>query len=152
MRLDVDVPGHERPVGDRDVVAERAVMGHVGGRHQEVVAAQSGHTVLLLGAAVDGHPLADRIVVTDLHPRRCAPIGKVLRRTADGDERAQRVELAEFDHPHQADVTEQLRPSADLYPRADDAPRADDCVLRQPRTRIDPGRRRDQTRHEQVPC
>ena len=53
VRLDVDVPAQERVIGDGDPVAEHAVVRDVGVGHQEVVGAEPGHAVFLLGAAVD---------------------------------------------------------------------------------------------------
>ena len=50
MGFDVNVPAKHRPVGDRDPVAELAVVGDVRAGHEEVVAADPGDAVFLLGA------------------------------------------------------------------------------------------------------
>ena len=83
VRLDVDVAAEHRAVGDRDPVAQLAVVGHVRGGHQEVMAAEPGDPVFFLGRPVDRHPFADHVVVADLDPGGGAVVRDVLRLAAD---------------------------------------------------------------------
>ncbi len=90
MRLDVDVSGQQRAVGDRDVIAKLAVVGHVGGGHQEVMAPDPGHAVFLLRAAIDRDPLADDVMVADLDPGGGPLVRDILGLAADDGERVDR--------------------------------------------------------------
>ena len=64
---DLDMAGQQRPVADHHIVANHAVVGDMGGGHEEAVVADSGRAARLFGA-VDGHELPDRIVVADDDP------------------------------------------------------------------------------------
>ena len=137
--LDVDVSAEHRQGTERDPIGELAVVGDVRARQQMIVAAEPSHTVFLLGAAVDGHPLVDAVVVSDLHPRGRAPVGEILRLASNRDEGTDGVELAHADHTRHADVAQELRPPADLDIGTDHATGADHRITGQPRTRIDAG-------------
>ena len=52
------MPTEGRRIGQDDVVADPAVVGHMGIGHEEIVIADAGLDRILHGAAVNGGPLA----------------------------------------------------------------------------------------------
>ena len=76
--LDRDMPGQGCHVGHDHVVADAAVMRHVGVGHEKVVAADHGFAVAGDRASVDRGKLADHVVVADAGPGLFAPVFQVL--------------------------------------------------------------------------
>ena len=111
--VDVDVSAQQRAVGDDDVVAQLAIVGHVAAGHEEVVVADAGDAVFLFRGAVDRDALADDVIVADDHLGFAAAVADVLRLAADDHAGIDVVALADGDVAHQGDAVFQPRAAAD---------------------------------------
>ena len=127
--VDVDVSAQQRAVGQHDVVAELAVVGDVRAAHEEVAIAQPRDAVFLLRGAVDGHALADDVVVTDDDAGVRAAVAEVLRFAADHHARENVIPLANGHVAHQGDVAFQTCFTTDAGLGANDAERADFDII-----------------------
>ncbi len=125
MIVDVHVPAQQRAVGDHDVVAQFAVVGHVAAGHEEVVVPDGGDAVFFFAAAIDRHAFADQVVIADRDLRVGAAVADVLRFAADDHAGINVVVLADGDVAHERDVVLQPRAAADPDIRPDDAERPD---------------------------
>src|SRR5436190_15211904 len=79
---DDDVAGELAGVGENGLVADLAVVREVHVGHDPVLVAQPRDAGIERRAAVDGHVLADGVVVADLHAGVLAGVFLVLRRRA----------------------------------------------------------------------
>ncbi len=141
----VDMPRQRRVVHQDAMVADHAVMADVGIGHDQVVVANGGFRAVLDGSAMDGHALADHVVVTDHQARRLALVLQVGGILADAGELEDAVVLADLRGALEHHVGTDHRPFTDLHFRPDDGPRAHLDVGRQPGARVDDGARIDQT-------
>lgn len=90
------VPAQQHPVDEDDVVEDVAVVGHVGVRHQQVAVPDPSAAVFLHGAAIDGDPFAELVVVPDEDTGLVAAgVALVLRLTADDAVRPEAVVRAD---------------------------------------------------------
>ena len=96
---------------------------------------------------MDRHTLTDRVSVADLHSRGSAAVRDVLRVPADGDERTNRVELADVNRAEKTHVIAQTSAATDGHIGPDDEAAPDDYVGRDPGKGIDARGFPDQTRH-----
>ena len=119
-----------RVVDENDVVADLAVMRDMGANHQETMIADSGDHTAALGAGVDGHMLADRIVMADLERRGFTLVFQILRLEADRGEREDSRPLADRRAPIDDDMRLKTDPGAEHDILADHAIGADLDVIR----------------------
>ena len=96
---DLDVAAERRDVRHHAVITDHAVVRHVRVRHEQVVAADARHALVVRRAAVDGRELAEHVAVADLEPRRLALVLLVLRRIADRAELEDAVADADARRP-----------------------------------------------------
>src|SRR5262245_25879644 len=75
-----------RAVDERDVVAERAIVGDMGANHQEAIGADRCRHMAALGAGIDGDIFADRRFRADGEGARLVAILYVLRPLTDRGE------------------------------------------------------------------
>ena len=102
--MNPDMAAKYRAVGDRYLVANAAIVGHMASGHQESAVANRGHALLFLAGTINRDPLADRVVVADLDPGRSAAVTDVLRLTADHTVWINSVAGPNHDTPHERDV------------------------------------------------
>ena len=81
--MNVDVTAQQRGVGDHDVIAQPAIVGHVAIGHQVVMTADGSETVLFFRGAIDGHAFADGVVIADRDAGIAAAIAQILGLGAD---------------------------------------------------------------------
>ena len=136
---DMDMPSEEHGIGHGDVVAELAVMRHMGAHHEQVAVAKPRGPTTRGGTAMDGHLLADVVAVADLAPRLLAAVLAVLRGAADRRERVEHVVGAEAGVALDHHMVPQDRARADGDLRPDHAPWADDGIVRDLRGGVDDG-------------
>ena len=119
---------HLRGIAHHDFVAEHTVVADVAVRHNEVVGADYG---LALGrrATVEGHALADGVVVAHFKRGVFAHKLQVLRHRADGRARENTVVFAEARAGEDVDVADNLAAVAYLHVVVDDAKGANLNVL-----------------------
>ena len=115
------VSGERGGVDQHGVVGYLAVMPDVGISHDEAVIADAGDAAALLRAAVDGHALADEVVITDLKAHVLAFEGVVLRLEADGAEGEDAVAGADLGRALDVDVGDEFGGVTDLDAGANDA-------------------------------
>ena len=93
--------------------------------HEEVVAADPGHELVLRRAAIDRAVLTERVAVADLEARGLAVVLEVLRRGADRRELEDPVVAAQRGRPLDHDVGTDPATGADDDARADHGVRPD---------------------------
>ncbi len=141
--VDGHVAGERHAVAQNDVIADAAIVRHVGVGHQQVVAADAGDQAAARGAAVDGDELADAVAVADARLGALAFIFQILRGHADGAVREEDVVFADPGGAFQVDVGHQAGAGADLHFRADDAVGSDLGAFGDARLRVHDGGRMD---------
>jgi hypothetical protein len=134
---DVHVPGDEHAVDQDAVVAHHAVVAHVAAGHEHVVAADARERLFLGRATVDGHELADDVVVAHLEAALHGAVLQVLRRGADGGVCQEVVARAQRGAAGHEAVRADARVRADLHAALDDRVRADLDRVVQLRVRVD---------------
>ncbi len=115
----------QRSVGNRDVITNLAVMGHVRRGHQKVVAPEHRLPVFLLTAAIDRHAFANHVRIADHHLGRRAAVADILRLATN---HAARVEAVSPPYSHTAedrDAVGQHGPLSDHRFAGDHAVRSD---------------------------
>ena len=123
--VNVNVSGQERVVGDNDVVAQLAVVGHVAAGHEKIMVADSGKAVLFFRGPVDGNALADDVMIADDHFGVAASIADVLRFAADHSAGINVIVTADGHMAHQGDAVFQFGSAADANVRPHNAVGAD---------------------------
>lgn len=78
-----DVPRQGRPIGESAVVAQAAVVRDVDSDHEEIPRADPRY-IVLAGRAMNGHVLADQVVMADNQLRSLAFEFDVLRLASEG--------------------------------------------------------------------
>src|SRR5437899_10173691 len=89
--FDDDMAAQSCSIGQDDVIADYAVMSNVGVGHDQGMAPNARQPSALGSAAIDGHELADNVVVTNLQTGGFGFVTQVLRRHPDGRERKKSV-------------------------------------------------------------
>ena len=59
------MPAEQAAIAENHVIGHVTVMSNMGIRHQKIAMANPGDTVFLVGAAVDGDPFTEKIVVAN---------------------------------------------------------------------------------------
>lgn len=113
------VVGHDHPVADD------AVMGDMGGHHEEVVVAHHRAPAAALGAGAHGGVLADRVARADMQLGGLAAILQVLRHLADGGEGEDLRLRADRCNPVDGDMAVEHHAFGQRDPWPDDAIGAD---------------------------
>ena len=144
--MNPDMAAEQRPVGDDHMVADPAVVRHVGTGHQEVGIADRGFAILLLGGPIDRDPLADDVVGADHHTGAGALIAEILRLGADHAVGENAVSLADPHVTQNGDVVGEDRAAADFSLAGDQAIRPDLHVSGDPRAGLDDRRGSDRRR------
>src|SRR5262249_6204635 len=88
---DVDLTAPYDVVGQRHIIADRAIMSHVGADHEEAAITHLAQPAAVLGADIHGNACADVAIRSDHQPGRAAAILHQLRR---GAERGERIDHA----------------------------------------------------------
>src|SRR5215469_1364085 len=117
---DLDVTAEGSAVGEHGVIADLAVMRHVRVGHEEIVAADAGHPLVMGGAAIGSGELAEHVAVADLEPRRLAPVFLVLWRLPEGSELQDVIVGAERGGTVDHDVRPDDAARSDADPGTDD--------------------------------
>src|SRR5262249_51792701 len=112
--LNHDMPSQSRSVGHDHVIANHTVVRDVSVCHDQTVVAQASHSAALRRSAIDGHILADDIVIAYLKSRWFACVADVLWGKADGGEREKSIAGADFRGAIDHYVRDQLAAAADL--------------------------------------
>src|ERR1700730_8571832 len=120
-----DVTREEDVVRHDDMVAEMAVMGDVGSRHEQAIVSHPRHHAAAGSAGVHGDMLADDVAAADHQGGILALVFQVLRLVADRGERENPRAGADAGAAGDDDVGEQLDLLAQLDLGADDAIRSD---------------------------
>src|ERR1043165_1444394 len=140
---DLAMPPDHGVVGENNVVADMAIVRHVGPNHQKAGVANGSDPSSTRGAGIDGNALADLAVRADDKPCRLAFVVHGLRRRAEGGERINRRARADGRVAGKVRVRDQLAVIAKRDVRTDYAigadfdVRADDGARRYACGRID---------------
>jgi len=94
-----DVPGERGCIHQHGVIANLTIMPDVGIGHDENMAANPGNAAAFIGAAIDGHILADDVVLADFEPGWFTAIGDVLRLDAKRGEWKDPIVIADLSRP-----------------------------------------------------
>src|SRR5690606_37836494 len=155
---DRPVPHHhmagEGGIVDQDaVIAHHAIVTDVDVGHQQVVIADGGLAPILHGAAVDGDPLADDVVVADHQPRGFALVLEVRGVLPHGGKLVDAVMGADHGGALDDHVGADLGIVADGDVRADDGPGTHLDVGADAGGRVDNGARINQNhRPQRISC
>src|SRR5581483_9822766 len=117
----VDMPGERGSVCHDYVIANKAVMRHMGIRHDQDVIANARYPSTRGRAPMQGYELANHIVIPDLEPSPFAGILQVLWRQSDGGKRKNPIVVPKSGGAFKHDVRHQLAVFAHLYVRSNDA-------------------------------
>ncbi|MNI54337.1 hypothetical protein D3C73_1092290 [compost metagenome] len=131
------MPGQRGVVHQDAMVADHTVMADVGIGHDQVVVTQRGFSAVLDRATVNGHTLANHVVITD-HQARWLPFVLQVRGVfADRGKLVDAIVLADPGRPleHHVRTNDGTLPDFDI--RANDRPRADLDTIGQFGRRID---------------
>ena len=109
-------------IDHRAAIADPNVVADVATDHEHVPVADRGHSVALHGAAMNGHKLAEDIVVADLNPCRLASVTAMLRALA------QHCPVADEVVPPHDERTAQAPVGFDHATRTDLHRTVDDCI------------------------
>src|SRR5579872_1461369 len=113
--FDGHMAGDRRAIHQHAMVANHAIVPDVRVGHDEDVAANLGEPSALHCSPVDGHVLADLVMVTNFQTGRLAVIGDILRRHANRTERKEGIVRTNFGRPLNRDVREQAAVLAEVY-------------------------------------
>ena len=128
---DDDVAGELCIVRKRRVVADDAIVRDMGVRQQPVAVADRRRATVQHGAGVNGHELADDVVVPDLGRSGFAAVFAVLRNLADRSELEDAIAAADARAARNHDVARDRRSGADFHFGADHRERTDLNVRRE---------------------
>jgi hypothetical protein len=109
-----DMASQSCGVGEDNVVADHAVMGHVGVGHDQGVIADAGEASTLGGAAIDGDKFADGVIVADFKARRFAFVTQVLRGESDRRKRKKAIARANRCGPFDGDMRDEFATFAEF--------------------------------------
>ena len=112
MIADYDVAGELRIVRKRGVVTDDAIMRVMAIRQYPVSVTDRRRAAVERGPGVNGHELADDVVVADLGRRRFAAVFAVLRNLADRSELEDAIAAADARAAGNHDVARDRRPGA----------------------------------------
>src|SRR5690606_26437528 len=143
--VDPDVTGQGGVVDQDAVVADHAVVADMDVGHQQVVVADGGLAAVLHGATVDGHALADHVVIANDQAGRLALVLEVRSVLAHRGELEDLVVPADHGRALEHHVRADHGTLADFHIGPDDRPRADLDIRGQPGRWIDDGASVDQT-------
>src|SRR5262249_44770872 len=118
---DADMTTDHGIIGEGNVAADFAIMGHVGTGHEKATIADFGHAAVVLGARVEGYALPDSAVSPDRTPARPAAILDRLRRRAERGEWVDDCARPDGGVTGDMDVGHEAAPLAHHDVRADDA-------------------------------
>jgi hypothetical protein len=113
--LDDDMASQSRRVCHDYVITDDAVVRNVRVRHDQTVATDASQAAALGRSTIDGHILADDVVIPDLKPRGFTGVTDVLRGKTDGDEGTEAIADADFCGAFDHHVRDKLAAFADLY-------------------------------------
>ena len=111
------MPGQERAIGERAVIAHLHIVPEMRVAHQKIVMSQRGR--LGLRGAMDGDAFADDVVIADGDAGAGLPLGEfsILRLKSDGDIGIEQIIRAERDIGGEMDVGNQTRAGPDTNVR-----------------------------------
>src|SRR5207253_1076854 len=112
MIADDDVAGELRVVRKRGVVADDAIVRDMAIRQHPVAVADRRRPTVEHGSGVNGHELADDVVVADLGRGRFAAVLAVLRNLADRRKLEDAIAAADARAAGNHDVARDRRPGA----------------------------------------
>lgn len=135
--VDVDVPAHDRIVGNNDPVPDVAVMSDVNHCHQVALIADESDAVLFESAAADRDRFANYVVVSDDDFGIFAPVTEILRLAADHAARKDMIVFADSDPAPKCHVVFQLGTGSNRHIGTDHAEWANFDIGRDPGSRID---------------
>ncbi len=125
------------------IAAHDAIVCDVRIRHEQIVAPDGGHALVVSRPPVDGAVLAEHIPVADLQPRRLALILLVLGRIPEGGKRKDAVPGTDAGRAVDDNVWTHHRPRADLDVGPDDREGSHGHILGKPGLRGDERQRVD---------
>src|SRR5581483_7357949 len=117
----VDMPGERGSVCHDYMVANKAVMRHMGIRHDQDVIANARYPTTRGRAPMQSDELANHIVIPDLEPGSFTGILQVLWRQSDRSKRKNSIIVPKSGGAFKHDVRHQLAVLAHLYVRSNDA-------------------------------
>lgn len=132
------MPGDAGRVRHDDVVAELAVVRHVGVAEEKIVVADAGRR-LRHRAAMDRRVFPEHIVVADLQVSRLPEVFEILRLHPDGRERKELIVPADLRVAFHHHMGVQHAVIPDLHIRPDHAIRTDADIVADVRERRDDG-------------
>ena len=97
--LDRHVAAKRGPVAEDRVVADRAVVGDMGVRHEEIMIADPGHASAARRTPMNGHELAKDVVRPDDQPAPLTAKFQILRDEANGGARKDHGLVADLGPP-----------------------------------------------------
>ena len=77
--FDGHMPAQRSGIGQNHVIANHAIVRHMGIGHDQRMAADSRYSAAFYRAPVQSHELADNIIIADFEPRRFAFVAQILR-------------------------------------------------------------------------
>src|SRR3981189_2869347 len=122
--LDGDVASESCRVRKNDVVADDAIMRDVGVRHDQDVAAHAGEPTAFHGATADGDEFANLVVIANFQTCRFAGVGQILRRHSDRTKWKETVVVANFRRSFDGHLRKQGAPFSQFHLWTDHAVRA----------------------------
>ena len=135
------MPAQGRAIDQHGVILDHAIVTDVGVGHDEQVAANFGEASALRRAAINGHKLADFVVIADLEAGWFAFVSDVLRRHTDGAEGKESVVGADSGRSFDGHMRRQTATFAKFDVGPDHAIGPDLAGRRNLRARINQGRR-----------
>ncbi len=135
----MDMARQQRPVGNENVIAQLAVVGHMAVAHQEVIFAQPGDAIFLFRATVDGNSFTECVAIANLDRRVGTAVAGVLRFGPDDDMGINDVIVANGDIAHQRNMADQSGAAADFCSRANGAEWTNFDFVIDFRSWVDPG-------------
>ena len=135
--FDRHVPAQRRAIHEHGMILNHAIVPDVRVGHDQQMAADLSQASALHRAAIDGHTLADFVVIADLQPRRLALVGDILRRHANGAEGEEDIIGSDLRRPVDRHMRLEAAILAQFDLRANHAIRSDFAGRRNLRARID---------------
>lgn len=146
--VNMHVPAEQNAVDQNHVIEDPAVVRDMTIGHEQIVVADAGDSVFLLGTTIDGDSFAKTIVVADRDFRIGILPTDILRIAPDHGIRPEAVVASDRRATNDHDMTLQMRAIAECDVRTDDAKRPNHNAASYPGSRINLRHRGNSCFHE----